>query len=89
MSGTVASEPVAAEDDKSEIVAAVASLIIPGLGQFYLGDTQRGLIWFGATVAWSMLSFVMTFFLIGILMFFALPLFNIGAAVDAYMQGSK
>jgi TM2 domain-containing membrane protein YozV len=43
--------------DKSPVVALVLSLFIPGVGQFYNGDTKRGLLIFGIwLVSWFLLG---------------------------------
>jgi TM2 domain-containing membrane protein YozV len=43
--------------DKSAGVALLLSLLIPGVGQFYNGDTKRGLLIFGIWfVSWFLLG---------------------------------
>lgn len=87
MSETVTNE--SQSEEISEILVAVMSFFIPGLGQLYVGQTKRGAIWLGATIGYFVLSSILVLVAIGFLMYFALPLFAIGAAVDAYMQADK
>ncbi len=75
--------------EKSPIVAAVLSLVIPGVGQYYNGDTNRGLIVFGAVLVYYILSTVLIFVGIGILMLFAVPVVHIIAAIDAFVQANS
>lgn len=49
-------------DDKQPGIAAVASLVIPGAGQIYLGELNRGILFIVATAVAGILSM----FLIGI-----------------------
>lgn len=87
MSEAVTNE--AQSEDVNEILVAVMSFFIPGLGQIYMGQTKRGAIWLGATIGYFLLSSILVLVAIGLIMYLALPLFAIGAAVDAYMQADK
>jgi len=61
------------------IIAAILSLIIPGLGQIVAGETKKGIIFvIIAIILWALASTVTSF--IGIISF----LFAIYAAYDAY-----
>ena len=71
--------------EKSPIVSAILSWIIPGLGHYYGGLSQRGLYVFLATAAWYAVMFVGIFLLFGWLMALVTPLVHIGAGVDAYL----
>jgi len=87
MSETVTNE--SQSEDVNEILVAVMSLFIPGLGQLYMGQTKRGAIWLGATIGYFILSSILVLVAIGLLMYLAIPLFGIAAAIDAYMQADK
>ncbi|MCK9152006.1 hypothetical protein [Methanobacterium alcaliphilum] len=66
------------------ILAAIASLIIPGLGQLLAGDAKKGVIFFViAVILGSLNVFVSPF--IGIISL----VFAIYAAYDAYQMASE
>ncbi|RQG94121.1 hypothetical protein EA473_13600 [Natrarchaeobius chitinivorans] len=71
------------------MLAAIISFFIPGVGQIYSGQTQRGLIFLGGYIAFWILTFILMFLFIGFLVMFLSPLFHIGAAADAYIQAGK
>lgn len=75
--------------DKNPIVAAVLSWFVPGVGHYYLGDSNRALKVFLAVLVYYVLSFVLLFVGVGLLMLFVAPLVHIAAGVDAYLQGNK
>jgi TM2 domain-containing membrane protein YozV len=61
---------------KSPLLAAVLSLVIPGLGQLYLGQERKGIVILAATIAlWCT--------------FIGGPIASIIAVVDAYQIGKK
>lgn len=72
--------------EKSPIVSAILSWLIPGLGHYYGGLGQRGLYVFLATAAWYAVMIVGFFLLFGWLMALVTPLVHIGAGADAYLQ---
>ncbi|WP_255192601.1 hypothetical protein [Natronobeatus ordinarius] len=76
-------------DDVNEILAAVLSFIIPGIGQIYNGQTTRGAAFLGGLVVFWIFTFIMMFLLVGFLMMFFAPLIHIAAAADAYIQAGK
>jgi hypothetical protein len=43
--------PGLADDKKDPAIAGIASFLIPGAGQWYAGDSERGLTIFGGAVA--------------------------------------
>lgn len=63
----------------NEILAAVLSFFIPGLGQAYAGDIKKGVIFFVIAIILAIVSFF-TAFLLSILSL----IFAIYAAYDAY-----
>jgi TM2 domain-containing membrane protein YozV len=76
------------KDSMSPVVAAILSLIVPGLGQILGGQTNRGVGWIAAAVIYYLLAFVLTFFLVGIVLFLVAPILHIAAAADAYIQNN-
>lgn len=87
----VANTPTAdaTSGEVNEVLSAVLSFFIPGVGQIYQGQTQRGAIILGAYVLFWIFTGIMMFLLIGFLIMFLAPLFHIGAAIDAYLQAGK
>ncbi len=75
-------------DTMSPVVAAVLSLIVPGLGHILGGQTNRGIGWIAATVIYYLLAFILTFFLVGLVLFLIAPILHIAAAADAYIQNN-
>lgn len=76
----------------NEIISAVLSLIIPGVGHIAInGQTQRGAIWLVGWIGINVVFFVLSIITLGIglILFLLVPLINIGSAVDAYLQGQK
>ena len=74
---------------KSPAIAALASFFIAGLGQLINGDAVKAVMFFGAMVAMGVLSFVLSFILIGWLVWpfmFATWLWNI---YDAYKSAQN
>lgn len=64
------------------ILAAILSLIIPGIGQIYEGDTKRGLMFLIVAIILYGLNFIIPY--IGIIGF----IFAIYAAYDAYTKAN-
>jgi hypothetical protein len=82
----------AAGEEVSEVVSAVLSLIIPGVGHIAInGQTQRGAIWLVGWIGINVVFFVLSIITLGIglILFLLVPLINIGSAVDAYLQAQK
>ncbi|AKB79655.1 hypothetical protein MSHOH_3172 [Methanosarcina horonobensis HB-1 = JCM 15518] len=67
---------------KNPVIAALLSLIIPGLGQVYAGDLYKGLALFAALVV----SLCLIALIIGFFTFFATWIF---AVSDAYKMVKK
>ncbi|MBE6502447.1 MAG: hypothetical protein E7Z79_08420 [Methanobrevibacter thaueri] len=63
----------------NEILAAILSFFIPGLGQAYAGDIKKGVIFFVIAVVIAIISFLTAF-----LLSFLSLIFAIYAAYDAY-----
>lgn len=72
-------------DDKQPGIAAVASLVIPGAGQIYLGELNRGILFIVATAVAAALSFVVIGipFLIGIWIYAIYDAYNIAAEPES------
>ncbi|WP_458405658.1 hypothetical protein [Methanobrevibacter sp.] len=67
----------------NEILAAILSFFIPGLGQAYAGDIKKGVIFFVIAVV---LALITTFVIQGIVMTIVNLAFSIYAAYDAYQM---
>jgi uncharacterized membrane protein len=78
-----------ASSDSSPLIAALLSFFIPGVGQYYAGDSNRGLVVFGITFIYYALSFVLVIVGIGLLMLLVAPIIHIVAAADAYLQSNE
>ncbi|MEY7849385.1 hypothetical protein AB7C87_09315 [Natrarchaeobius sp. A-rgal3] len=76
-------------DEVNEILSAIISFLIPGVGQIYNGQTKRGAIILGGYVVFWIVTVLSMLLLIGFLLMFLSPLFHIGAAADAYLQADK
>jgi len=71
--------PMPTASPKSPGVAAILSLVIPGLGHVYSGNPLSALMWFSlATLGWLTLGLVIGFVI--------LPLAYIGASIHAYIS---
>ena len=82
----------AQNDEINEIITAVLSLIIPGLGHILIsGQTKRGAIWLVGAFAIGIAFFLFTIVTLGLgaLLAPALFLIPIGSAVDGYLQAQK
>lgn len=62
---------------KNPVIALILSLLIVGLGQFYNGDTKKGLIMLGAAIVGGLLTVGIVWILVAI-----------WSAVDAYRVAS-
>jgi len=69
----------------SPVVAAVLSAIIPGLGHFISGNDSRAVGWFAGAVIYYLLAFILTLFVVGLVLWLLAPILHIGAAADGYI----
>lgn len=69
----------------SPIVAAVLSAIIPGLGHYLAGNDSRAVGWFAGALMYYLLAFVLTLFVVGLVLWLLAPILHIGAAADGYI----
>ena len=93
------SEEAPSSADVNSALSAIASLIIPGLGQLLQGQTQRGLIVLGGSIGLAVFGVGLLLFItvvtfgIGVIFFlfvpFVWPIVHIAAAIDAYLQAEK
>lgn len=86
MATETAADGVSTQTDKNPIIAAVLSWIIPGVGHFYGGESQRGTFWLIGAAVWYVIMFVGFFLLFGWLMAFVTPLLHIASGADGYFQ---
>ena len=63
----------------NEILAAILSFFIPGLGQAYAGDIKKGVIFFVIAIVLGIISLITAF-----LLYILYLIFAIYAAYDAY-----
>lgn len=69
---------------KSPALAALASFFITGLGQLINGQGMRALVIFGTQVAMVMVSILLTFILLGWIMWLPITIFQLWQVYDAY-----
>jgi hypothetical protein len=74
------------DPDASPLLAALFSLLVPGLGLVRAGLRTRGLYWLGGWLGVAFVGLVLTLFLVGVLILLVVPLIHVGAAVDSYRQ---
>jgi hypothetical protein len=67
-------------DDR--LVAILLTLVVPGLGHFYLGQKDYAFYWILAIFIYYFSAFILTFFVVGILLFLLAPLVHLAAAWD-------
>jgi len=70
-----------ATEGKSGVLACILSLVIPGLGHFYLGSIGKGLMFFILQILAVSLTMTLVLAIIGIPLWIINPIW---AAVDAY-----
>ena len=73
----------------SPIVAALCSLFVPGVGQLVAGHQLRALGWIVGVVAYYLIAFVLTLFVVGAVLLLFAPVVHLGAAADAYVVTSR
>lgn len=69
-------------EGKSALVAAILSLIIPGVGHFYLGVIGKGLMFLILQIVGASLTASVVGAIVGIPMLIIMPIW---AAIDAYL----
>jgi TM2 domain-containing membrane protein YozV len=70
------------QEHKSEGLAAVLSFLIPGLGQIYNGQIEKGIIF----IILTFICYALTLILIGLLFY---PILLVVAVFDAYNTAQK
>ena len=76
-------------DGNDEVVAAVISFVVPGGGQLYNGQMERGVAILVSYIAFWIVTILAMFVVIGFLLVFLAPLFHVGAAWDAFVQAQQ
>lgn len=64
------------------IIAVLLTLILPGLGHYYLGWEERAVWWIVGIIFYYVVSFVLVFVFIGIVFLFLAPLVHLLCLVD-------
>ncbi|MGB9681868.1 MAG: hypothetical protein ACPL1I_02650 [bacterium] len=89
LTGTFAMAAEAQQAQKLDpMMAAIASLILPGLGQYLLGDQSKGLTHLLIDIGIWVVSIVLSFVGIGLITWVLAPLWSIYSAIDAYNMAS-
>ncbi|MGC9064746.1 MAG: hypothetical protein ACP5JL_08725 [bacterium] len=89
LTGTFAMAAEAQQAKKMDpVIAAIASLILPGLGQYLLGDQSKGLTHLLIDIGIWVVSIVLSFVGIGLITWVLAPLWSIYSAIDAYNMAS-
>lgn len=71
-------------------VSAIVSFFLPGIGLLFVPNKAGlGLGIFGATIAYTVLAIILTFFVVGICLFIAMPIINIAAAIHSWDEAAK
>jgi hypothetical protein len=71
-------------------VPAIVSFFLPGIGLLFVPNKAGlGLGIFGATIAYTVLAIILTFFVVGICLFIAMPIINIAAAIHSWDEAAK
>ncbi|HLL76689.1 MAG TPA: zinc ribbon domain-containing protein [Pyrinomonadaceae bacterium] len=71
-------------------VAAVVSFFLPGIGLLFVPNKQGlGIGIFAATVGYAIVATILTFVVVGICLFIAMPLINIAAAIHSWDEAAK
>ena len=71
-------------------VPAIVSLFLPGIGLLFVPNKAGlGLGIFGAVIAYTVIATILTFFVVGICLFIAMPLINVAAAIHSWDEAAK
>lgn len=71
-------------------VPALVSFFFPGLGLLFVPNKAGiGIGIFAATIAYAIVATILTFVFIGICLFVAMPIINIGAAIHSWDEAAK
>jgi len=71
-------------------VPAIVSLFLPGIGLLFVPNKAGlGLALFGATIAYTVIATILTFFVVGICLFIVMPLINVAAAIHSWDEAAK
>jgi hypothetical protein len=71
-------------------IPALVSFFLPGIGLLFVPNKQGlGIGIFAATIGYVILATILTFFVVGICLFIAMPLVNIAAAIHSWDEAAK
>jgi hypothetical protein len=71
-------------------VPAIVSLLLPGIGLLFVPNKAGlGLGIFAATIVYAVIATVLTFVVVGICLFIAMPLINVAAAIHSWDEAAK
>jgi hypothetical protein len=72
------------------IVPALVSFFFPGLGLLFVPNKAGlGIGIFAGTIAYAIVATILTFVVVGICLFIAMPLINIAAAIHSWDEAAK
>ena len=82
--------PPSASQPMHPAVPAIVSFFLPGIGLLFVPNKAGlGLGIFGATIAYTVIAIILTFFVVGICLFIAMPIINIAAAIHSWDEAAK
>ena len=71
-------------------VPAIVSFFLPGIGLLFVPNKAGlGIGIFAATIGYVIVATILTFFVVGICLFIAMPLVNIAAAIHSWDEAAK
>jgi hypothetical protein len=71
-------------------VAAVVSFFLPGIGLLFVPNKAGlGIGIFAATIGYAIVATILTFVVVGVCLFIAMPLINIAAAIHSWDEAAK
>jgi hypothetical protein len=71
-------------------VPAIISLFLPGIGLLFVPNKAGlGIGIFAATIAYAIIATLLTFVVVGICLFVAMPLINVAAAIHSWDEAAK
>ena len=83
-------QPQPASQPMHPAVPAIVSFFLPGIGLLFVPNKAGlGLGIFGATIAYTVLAIILTFFVVGICLFIAMPIINFAAALHSWDEAAK
>jgi hypothetical protein len=71
-------------------IPAIVSLFFPGIGLLFVPNKAGlGIGIFAATLAYTVVAFILTFVAVGLCLFLVMPLINVAAAIHSWDEAAK